>query len=77
MVVTLSEVPQFPVRVVASSLPPIPTLARSVHWLRANRTLTLRLMLALVDVPTVREQVELVVPGPFAGVLVQPVQLET
>ena len=77
MALTLSRLPQFPVRDVASTFPPTPAAAFSVHWLRAKRTLTLRLVLALVDVPTEREQSDVMVPGPLAGELVQPVQLET
>ena len=74
---SVTESPQFPRQLVGLTPPPAPADARSVHWLRANRTLTFRIVLALVDVPTVREQVEVVVPAPLAGELVQPVQLET
>ena len=77
LAVSVTRVPQFTVRVVGLTQPPVPAAALSVHWLRAKRTLTLRLVLALVDVPTGREQSDVMVPGPLAGELVQPVQLET
>ena len=60
MAVTLSESPQFPVRVVAFTLPPMPALARSVHWLRANVTPTLTGGELLPALPTVTSQLNAV-----------------
>ena len=71
---SVTEPPQFTVRVSGLTLPPVPALAFSVHWLSANVTLTV-LLGSLAA--TVREQVEVVIPAPVAGELVQPVQPET
>ena len=70
LAVTLSESPQFPVRV-ASTLPPMPALARSVHWLRPNVTPTLTGAELLPALPTVTSQLDAVPLQP------PPDQLET
>ena len=74
MALTLNRFPQFPVRDVASTFPPTPARARSVHWLRANVTLTVWLGSLAA---TAREQIEVMVPAPVVGELLQPVQPET
>ena len=74
MAVRATSFPQFTVRVVGLTLPPVPAAAFSVHWLSANVTLTVWLGSLAA---TAREQIEVMVPAPVVGELLQPVQPET